>query len=269
MIETISRRFKSEYILFIILSIILVISLMLTFLNPKFIHQNNFNETYLRTDIINSDFSTQAKIADYIERTNQYIPQQAYNSFEIGEINKTQLQKIVESSGRAKEELNDNLYLSLQLTSSVVTYQKVYPFINCANNLSDIGKKYNPLFYYLSYFDKKRIGEIQYASNNAQSFISYIENYAEDNKTIINKAEGAYDINNRLGLDKLQCREFLIYLKEDYNRQKTWFYFKLLAIIIVAIIFYIIGEKVGMHDKNKVNKKSNRIMDKLKLAFSP
>ncbi|MEK6889614.1 MAG: hypothetical protein AABX35_00340 [Nanoarchaeota archaeon] len=253
----------------ITLVIILVALLIITFINPRFVHQNSFNDTYYKTDSESLDLSNNYKITEYIQRMNNWVPQEAYRSYQNKKINDTQLQNILEANSRAKEDLNGDIFRSLEFTSKVVAYQNLYPYINCASDVEEIGKRYKPLFYYLSYYDKKRISDIQSNADRANNFLRQVEYYHEDNQSIINNAKNAQDINNQLRLYEFDCERFSEYIKNDYSRQKIWFYFKLLAILGLAIIFYILGEKVGRHDKDKFKENSNRLSEKIKLSFSP
>lgn len=264
---------KLNYLGFVILLIFISLLLVLVLINPHSLYKPEFNKTFENTESFVS-LNDNEDIIFFIEKMTLTIPGEILRLKYIGQLNDTQERYILENldtasdyfvaykSGYRENDLYDALFY-IQISEA---YHNAYPFINCANNLSYISKKYFPLFYYLSYSDKERVNNILDTSKRLENYIGYTSNYIEDNQNIIYKTKQSITIPEDFRFSELKCEEFKIYLYKDYQRQKLFFYFKLGFIILIAIIGIIIGNLLTKKKIKKLNElisKFSEVIDKI------
>ncbi len=258
-------------------SILIGIILLIIFVNPNTFHKPYFNDTFEEDKYEDVDLSTNYKIEEYVRTRNEWVSDSVLRLKRSGEITEEQGDKIIEESNEAKRELDTykstgseaDLYRALFKTQEAISYKKSYPFFNCVDNVYNLSKRYKPLFYYLGYKDRERVLELRGSQENLGNYLKYSIRYTEENETILRLVRDTEDIERRNKFYELKCEQFRDYLTKDYNRQKIWFVFKLLAVITIFVIGFILGNILTKKNFKKIEKKSNWLMDGIKRAFSP
>jgi len=259
------------------LSIFIGVLLLIIFVNPNTFHKPYFNDTLNEEDYQEIDLSSNSKIRDYIETRNKWISDSVLSLKRQNEISDEQGDKIVEESNEARRYIdiyNSNptdkdLYMALFKTQEALVYKKAYPYLNCVDEVYNLSKKYKPLFYYLGNADRDRVLELRGSSENLKNFLDYSTRYTEEKERILSLTRDVENIERRYNFYELNCDALNKYLKEDYQRQKIWFVFKLLAVIMIFVIGFILGNLLTKKKIKKFEKKSTWLMDGIKKAFSP
>lgn len=255
---------KLPYILFFILAILIIISFLITFINPNVFTKPYYNNSVFEREYDQTQLSTNYQIKDFVERMIGYLPGEAKDMEDLGKINSTQSKQIIDNTNQAynfyvsyKSSNNQNdLYKSLFYAQLALAYSKANPYITCANKVLSTSEKYYPLVYYLSKADRDTALIIQDTKKGFENFLGYTSYYSEDNKTILSKAQSTLRAYQDLTY-RANCDQFELYIKQDYTRQSNWFIFKATALILIFIIGFIIGVALVSYQKNekKIEKK--------------
>lgn len=268
---------KHSYRNIIIFSVVILASILIILINPHTFQRGYFNESYDRLNFEPLDISTNYKIIDYIDSRTRYISDVAVDLKTSRKITNEQSDEIIKLSIEAQRELSsyklnndeNSLNKSLFFTQKAISYRKAYPFINCANEVYNLSKKYHWLFYYLNHNDKERVLGINETRTRLENFLRYSTNFAlvEDKERLINVAKEVENLEERNDLYKLKCDEFKVYLEKDYNKQRGWFLIKLLSLIIIFFAGMILGAILSK--RKTIDKKAGNLFNRIKDIFSP
>lgn len=266
---------KASYLLFILLSVLLIFCFLVTTVNFNIFSKSSFNFSTTFKQVETTSLSTSSEIEDFVSRAMGYLPGEAKKMEDSGSINSTHSRDIIENTNRAYDYFSsyksgnsrDDLYRSLFYSQLAFAYYHSYPFINCAENVLDTAEKYRPLFFYLSESDRVQIEKIRNAQQRLENYLAYDSHYIEDNSTILSRARSSTRVESDFDLYQLKCVEFKNYLNKDYRRQLYWFWFKVSALVISLLAGFIAGISIMTIQNSKG--KVNRTLRFLELVWSP